>query len=105
MSDMKVKPLFVVKPDTIKREDIERAEKEASIVIIECADPESVRFLDAPFDAQIDLQARAALQLMRVVATSASTNYNRDWLVTWFVNALMRESHPEAIKRVEKVKR
>lgn len=104
MSD-KAKPLFLVKPNTMSRDDINRAETEAHIVIVECAEPEHVRLMDPPIDAQIDMQARAALDLMRVVATSASAQYSRDWLVTWFVNALMRERRPEPVKRVEKVKK
>ena len=101
----KLKPLFVVKPKTMTRRDINRAEKHAGIIVVECEDPEQARFLEPPIDAEIDVQARGALDLMRVVASGTTINYSRDWLVTWFVNALMRERRPEPVKRIEKVQR
>lgn len=104
MSD-KLKPMFVIKPKTMSRRDINRAEKACGIVIIECAEPEDARFLEAPIDAEIDIQARGALDLMRVIVTGTTTHYSRDWMVTWFVNALMRERKPEPVKRIAPVRK
>ena len=55
------KVLFLVKPNTVSREDITRAEQLSMICIIECAEPESARFLEPPLDAGLDRQARAGL--------------------------------------------
>lgn len=100
-----VKALFVVKPKSMSREDIDRAEKECGIVIVECAEPDRIRLVDPPIDAGIDVQAKAAIELMRVIATGTTTNYSRDWLMTWLVNAIIRERRPDPVPRVEKVKK
>src|ERR1700676_4273517 len=84
-----LKPLFIVKPGSVSRKDISRAEKHAGICIIECADPESARYQELPLQYNLNDQARAALSLMRIVLRSTSTDFKRGDLTKWFVEQLM----------------
>lgn len=77
MSESRMKPLFLVKPGTMSRADIRRAEKLAGVCIVECADPEGSRYSDPPIDAEIDVQARAALSLLRVILRQESPTFHR----------------------------
>lgn len=101
----RIKPLFLVKPKSMSPRDIRRAEKLAGICIVECAEPESARFLEPPIGAaSIPEQAQAALMLMRHVMAqghSTSTFVKAD-LVKWFVDALMYQPQPTRVERVKK---
>lgn len=82
------KPLFIVKPGSMSRNDISRAERQAGICVVECAEPDAVRFLDSPPDAGMDLQARAALSLTRMITNSPGP-FQRGELLKWFVDQLL----------------
>jgi hypothetical protein len=101
----RLKPLFLIKPKTISAKDIRRAEKQAGICIVECTEPEQARFLEPPINAEIDVQARAALTLMRYIldnTNNSSVTFNGSMLVKWFTNALLHESRPAAVPKVKK---
>ncbi len=103
----RIKPLFLIKPKTIGARDIRRAEKMAGICIIECQEPEAARFLEPPIDAEIDVQARAALSLMRYImrnTTSATQTYYASTLIQTFVDALMYAPTPAKVPSVKKNK-
>src|SRR5579859_2535047 len=101
----KLKPLFIVKPKTMQRRDIRRAEEQAGICIVECSDPESTRFLEPPPDAGLAIQARAALSLMRFVVASAGP-FQRGELLKWFVDQLLNtKSVPATVPPVGNVPR
>jgi hypothetical protein len=102
-----LKPLFLVKPDTVSKEDIVRAEKQSGICIIECSDPESARFLEPPFDADIDVQARAALSLVRYISSQSSgvgTTFYGANLMKMFLDAVLHWPSPTRVERVKKGK-
>lgn len=84
-----IKPLFIVKPKTISRRDIKRAEEHAGICIVECSDPDSTRFLDPPPAADLDVQARAAISLMRMINKSSAVQFQRSELNKWFVDMML----------------
>jgi hypothetical protein len=96
----KYRPVFLVKPGTISPRDIKRTEKQAGICIVECSDPESARFLDAPLDQDIDAQAAAALRLMRFVVSHNETSFTKGTLMKWFLEVLMTQPAPAPVKRV-----
>lgn len=99
------KPLFIVKPGTMSKRDILRAEKQAFICVVECSEPDSVRFLEAPPDAGLDVQARAALSLMRMV-TNGTGPYQRGELLKWFVDQILNyKAAPPAVPNVPLVPR
>ncbi len=103
----RVLPMFLVKPGSMSQGDIERAEAKCGIVVVECEAPESVRLLEPPVDADIDLQARAALSLMRWVSASYSSqtpNFSGAMLIKHFVDILLESSRPESVSKVKKVK-
>jgi hypothetical protein len=105
LAKFKTKPLFLIKPGTIKASDLKRIEKECGIVIAECKEPDAVRLLEPPIGADIDEQSRAALTLFRYIAEGTvgySTTFYGATLIRFFVNALLEGAQP---KRVEKVKK
>jgi hypothetical protein len=99
-------PLFLVKPGTIKRPDIRRAEKNCGITIVECSDPESARYSVPPITANIHEQARAALELFRWIASgdSGSVFYQRD-MTKYFVKLLLEGSKPIAAEPVKQIRK
>ena len=112
MSDQTVsprlKPLFLVKPKTMSARDIQRAEKLAGVCIVECADPETARFLEPPIDANIDVQARAALSLMRYIVKStgnSTTTHYGATLIKMFVETILSAPTPAVVPRVGEMKR
>jgi hypothetical protein len=99
------KPLFIVKPGTMSRADIKRAEKLAAICVVECSDPDAVRFLEPPPDAGLDVQARAALSLVRLV-TNGTGPYQRGELLKWFVDQILNfKGAPATVPPVHPVPR
>jgi len=110
LSKERIKPLFIVKPKTMSRRDIKRVEKLTGLCIIECAEPESCRLLEPPVDAGIDVQAKAALSLMRYIindVTVSNTNgsYYKATLIMRFVDAIVNASRPAPVAGVKSVKK
>jgi len=107
MSDTKnmLKPLFLVKPQSVSRKDIIRAEKHCGICIIECSDPDASRYSEPPLGANLDEQARAALSLLRMIMASQSPDFKRSELTKFFVNALLNGSRPQSVSPVSEVKK
>lgn len=97
-----LRPLFVVKPNTMSRKDIQRAEKLAGICIVECGEPEACRFLEAPPTANLDEQARAALALMRVILSAQKTDFSRGEMTKFFVDFLLNNKTPEQVMPVKR---
>ena len=85
-----LKPLFLVKPGSISRKDIVRAERHSGICIVECSEPESARYQELPMQYDLPDQARAALSLMRNVLESSTPTFQRGDLTKWFVQALLQ---------------
>lgn len=105
MSQFKTRPLFLVKPQSISPADIKRAERLAGICIIECVDPEAARLLEPPLDADMDRQARAALALMRYVASYKAENNNHFTVGTlqkFILDVLVKESQPSKVPVIKK---
>lgn len=83
-------PLFLIKPKSMSEADIKRAERRCGIIIVECEDADAARFLEQPISAPLDEQARASLELMRVVMSHPENQqYGKSWLVNWFCKTLM----------------
>lgn len=97
-----LRPLFVVKPATISRRDINRAEKMAGIVIVECEEPEACRFLQPPPGANLDEQAQAAIALMRMILVSQKTDFSRGEMTKFFVDCLLNNKPPQPVLPVKK---
>jgi len=101
----KLKPLLIVKPGTVSRKDINRAEQHGGICIIECMEPGEARFMEPPLQANMDSQSRAAMQLLRVVLNGRPDHVlGRGDLIKVFVDALMNEHPPKAVPPPESVK-
>lgn len=103
MSDIKElkKPLFLVKPGAISPPDIERAQQECGICIVECTEPESVRLLEPPIDSGMDVQAKAALSLARMVVydqLATTAGWSRGAMIEFFVRHLMEPMIPTVTK-------
>lgn len=92
----KAMAVLLVRPKTISRKDIERAERIGGICIVECADPESARFVEAPaLVERLEVQARAALWLLRRVVEGQEQQFSRGELTKWFVGALLDGKRPD----------
>lgn len=96
-TDGKLMPLFLIKPGSMKRRDIIRAEKQSGICIVECAEPEAARYQELPISYNLDDQARAALSLMRSVISSPTVDFKRGDLTKWFVDALLSWNQPKQV--------
>jgi hypothetical protein len=94
-------PVLIVKPGTVSREDIERAEKRGFIIIIECTEPDDCRFLEPPCTASIDVKTRAAYGLMRsIVGATKGAMWERESLISQWAKALMDELPPQPVQKV-----
>ena len=98
--DKRLRPLFLAKPGSISRKDILRAERICGICIIECIDPDAARFCEPPLGANLDEQARAALDLMRLIVHSDKSSFTGGDLTKWFVGQLLSWNKPPEVKRV-----
>ena len=103
-------PLFIIKPGTIAREDIQRVEDQCGICIIECREPEAARFLDRPPDSTMSDQAVAALEMMRIIVDGSGNyaqNISRGDIGKEFVKILLKEKHPsnQPVPSVPRVKK
>lgn len=68
ISQIKAKPIFIVKPGTMSRADISKAEEMGHICIVECAEPDEARFVEPPIlGVDDDTQKTAAWRLMRYI--------------------------------------
>jgi hypothetical protein len=94
-----IKPLFLIKPKSMSRRDIKRAEA-GGFIIVECSEPEAARFLEPPLMANLDEQARAGLWLMRFV-TENQGPYQRADLTRNLVKILMDGHRPAAVPSVK----
>jgi hypothetical protein len=104
MSD-KLKPVLVVPPKSISRDDIEKVEAQGGFLVVECADPDAARFLFPPPEADLDQQAQAALALMRMVLSSQAHTFTRGDLTRWFVDVLLNAPQPKPIKPIKAERR
>lgn len=104
MAELVLMPLFLIKPGTMKRADINRAKKMSGVCIVECSDPESARFLEPPIGGNVEEHARAALQLFRLVLRQQEQTFSRATLTKWFCDALLDETKPAVVPRVKAVK-
>lgn len=99
-----LKPLFLVKPGSVSRKDIERALRHSGVCIVECAETEAARYSEPPLGTDLNEQARAALSLMRMVIASPSAEFKRGELTKWFVDAILNGRVPEKVPPVPVVK-
>jgi hypothetical protein len=82
-----------------------RAEKECGIVIVECKEPNAVRLLEPPVDAEIDVQARAALSLARMLVhydSAINTTFGKGDLIQFFTRALIVNQQPQTVTKVQR---
>lgn len=100
----KIRPIFIVKPGTMSREDIQRAEDQGGICIVECSEPEAARFLDPPMlSADYDAQMTAAWRLMRYVidnTDSSIKSFNGYDLQRLLLRFLLDGSPIKSVQRV-----
>jgi hypothetical protein len=101
-----LKPLFLVKPGSVSRKDIARAEKHSGICIVECSEPETARYQELPMAYDLNDQARAALSLMRMVVSANTVDFKRGDLTKWFIDALLQwDKKPVNVTPTAQVKR
>lgn len=91
-------PVFVVKTGTMSRRDINRLEKLSGFLVVESAEPETVRYLEPPVDADVPAQARAALSLFRMIKASTETTMYRQNLMKLFLDVLMDAPPPRVVR-------
>lgn len=101
MDTPKLRPLFLVKPGTMSARDIRRAEKLSGIIVVECADPESARYSEPPFTADVDQMARASVELLRMIMRHPSAELQRGNITKWLVEILLTGVKPTAIPPVK----
>jgi hypothetical protein len=101
MMDEKLRPLFLIKPGTMSRKDIGRAERMCGICIAECSDTDSARYSEPPLGADLNEQSRAALSLMRKVLSSPSADFKRGELTKWFVEEILTWQRPANVPAVK----
>jgi hypothetical protein len=100
-----LKPLFLVKPGSVSRKDIERALRHSGVCIVECSETESARYSEPPMGTDLNEQARAALSLMRMVIASPNAEFKRGELTKWFVDAILNGRIPEKVPHVAAARR
>lgn len=102
MGDKRALPVLIVKPNTVSKADIRRAEKQGFILIVECSEPESVRFVQPPMDADIPAQSAAALELLRVVMEKdSSTNVTVGFITKRWASILMNYLPPKEPRKAK----
>jgi hypothetical protein len=96
VGEIKWHPLLIVKPKTMSRTDIRRAEKLGGICVVECADPETARFVEPPVHMGGDAMAVAAVSLVRYVLaqSSGSVTITPNQIARWYVDILLKGSSP-----------
>lgn len=102
----KLNPLFVVKPKTMTRADIRRVEKHCGITVVECSEPDAVRYLEAPPTSSQDEVSAAALSLLRFMMNSGHVEFKRGDITKFIVDMLLKGKQPTPnIPPVQQVKR
>lgn len=101
----KLMPLFLVKPGTMSARDIRRAEKLSGIIVVECAEPDSARYSEAPFTGDIDMMARASMELLRIIMRQPNSELNRGSITKWLVEILLTGTKPLPVETVKSVKK
>lgn len=95
--------LFLVKTGTLSRADIKRAERLCGICIVECSEPEAARYSEPPIGADIEHQAKTALDLLNwIIAQPNDTAMYRNGLSRIFVDLLLNGKNPVSIPVVAK---
>lgn len=88
------KPLFLVKPGTISKEDIKRAERMACVCIVECSEPEAARYLVPPLQGDITAQGVAALKVLQWIAELDSSQIWKNQITTYFTKLIIAQAQP-----------
>jgi hypothetical protein len=97
-------PLLLVKPKTMSRQDIRRAEKLGGICVVECAEPETARFVEAPLHVGTDALAGAALALVRFLqGQPQGSNFGRNEIAKWYVDFILKSAGPAGTPAVPTV--
>lgn len=102
---VKVKPLFLIKPGAMKPRDLRRVEKHCGVIIAECSEPDSVRLVEPPLDADMDAQARAALTLTRLLINDDGPihkSFSKGDLIRFFTKVLMEAPQPKTVTKVKR---
>jgi len=99
MSKPAPKPLLLIKPGSMKPEDIKRAERLADVCIVECDDSASARFATPPPHANTEAQAAAAMRVLHWVSRQTGV-VNCAELTKYFTNFLLEQ--PKPLEQVKK---
>lgn len=94
MSKPVQKPLFLIKPGTIKKEDIARAERHAGVCIVECDDPEGARFLSQIPAGDITAQGYAALKVIEWISSLNDTTIYKSQITQYFTSLIVAQAKP-----------
>ncbi len=99
------RPLFLIPPGSITAADKKRAERFCGIIIIECSASDRARYLDLPIGWDVDVNARASLEVMRKVMAAPSAELNRGTITRWFADLLLSGTMVSKVPSVESVSR
>ena len=98
----RIMPALLVKPGAMSKRDIARLERLGGILAVECADPESAKFVEAPFHGDIDDLSRAAMELLKLVLVQPNPDFTRATLTKWYVDILVSGKRPGAVPPVKR---
>jgi hypothetical protein len=111
MSEQETRPkaLFLVKPKTMSREDIERIQTECGIVVAECEEPDAVRALEPSLSANADAVLQASWRTLRWILYyegAAGTQFAKHTVTETFVKLLLNSyvEQPTPVQKVQKVR-
>jgi hypothetical protein len=89
----------------MSKRDIARTERKGGILIVECSKPDATRFAEPPLDAELDVQARAAMQLVRwIIGKSTTYSTSNSDATQFFVRTLLDGGRPPSVETVKKAK-
>ena len=98
-----MKPLVVLKTGTVSKIDIKRL-RENGLCVIECADPDLVRFKEPPL-FNYTSEAAAAISLFRyVMARPPDATWNRAGLAKKYVDILLHGSPLEPCDNIAQLR-
>jgi hypothetical protein len=86
----RVKPVIILPPTAMSAEHMEQL-RANGICVVECKDPDGVRFLEPP-PADYSICERAAIELFRSISSQRGSMLDRQNLIDQYVAILLRGS-------------
>lgn len=100
----RIKPTIILPTGLMSRDDIELLRQDGFFCVVECNDPDQVRFLEPPPDGY-DRMELAAIELCRVLLRKNNIQLSRGELSSMYVDILMRGTRMDLVSQVEPVRK